>query len=109
MIEDPGGNTQQEWDEEATEKCNCKEAQDERWKKAVLEEFAENMKRLGVSKEIRGFLESGAALVADGVLGYVQVRTDTEAVVKITKKASGIFLRKTMTNTEELLSEGMYR
>lgn len=109
MVPASKGKTQQEWDDAATADCNCKEAQNVRWKQAVLEDFTENMNGLDLSPKIRKFLEAGAELVADNVLGYVQIRTDQEATVKISKKSAGIFLRKTTTNTEELLSDGMYR
>lgn len=109
MIPEARGATQQEWDDQATQDCNCTEAQNVRWKAAVLEQFAEDMKGLDIPPKVRTYLEKGAELIADGVIGYAQVKTDTEAVVKISKKSSGIFLRKTTTNTEELLSEGMYK
>ena len=108
MVE-TDGKTQDEWNDEATKACNCKAAQDARWKAAVLEDFSENIKGLGIGPKTLQFLEKGAELIADNVLGYVQIKTDNEAVIKIQKKSSGIFLRKTTTNTEELLSEGMYR
>lgn len=109
MLPEAKGKTQEEWDDEATADCNCNEAQKVRWKAAVLETFAEDMKGLDISPKVRGFLEKGAELIADGVISYAQVKTDADAVVKISKKSSGIFLRKTTTATEKLLSEGMYK
>ena len=109
MVPEDSGKCQDEWNEVATQKCNCKAAQDARWKAAVLEDFAENMKRLSVGEKERRFLESGAELIADGVLGYVQIKTETDDTIKITKKSGGIFLRKTKTSTEELLSDGVYK
>lgn len=66
------------------------------------------MTRLGVEQRTKKLLEYGAELIADGEIAYVQIKTDKDETVKITKRSSGIFLRKTKTNTEELLSEGMY-
>lgn len=109
ILPETKGTTQQEWDEEATNDCNCKEAQNVRWKTAVLEQFGDDMGQIDISPKIRTFLSSGAELIADGVLEYVQIRTDRDATVKVTKKSGGIFLRKTTTNTEELLSDGVYR
>lgn len=109
MVPEDAGKCQDEWNEAATQKCNCKAAQDARWKEAVLEDFAENMKRLSVGEKERRFLESGAELIADGVLGYVQIKTETDDTIKIAKKSGGIFLRKTKRSTEELLSDGVYK
>lgn len=109
MVRVDRGKTQAEWDDAATNDCMCKDAQNARWKQAVLEDFAEKMKGVGLSPKVRKYLEDGAELIADNVLDYVQIRTDQEETVRISKKSAGIFLRKTVTNTEELLSDGMYR
>ena len=108
MVE-TSGKTEDEWNDEATKACNCKASQDARWKQAVLEDFAENMKGLDIGPKHRKFLEDGAELIADGVLQNVTIKTDVDAVIRITKKSGGIFLRKTTTNTEELLSDGVYK
>ena len=109
MVRADRGKTQAEWDDAATNDCMCKDAQNARWKQAVLEDFAEKMKGIDLSPKVRKYLEDGAELIADNVLGYIQIRTDQEETVRIYKKSAGIFLRKTTTNTEELLSDGMYR
>lgn len=109
MVEMRPKSTQSDWDSEATKACNCKAAQDARWRQSVLEDFAENMKGLSISPKVRQYLRDGAELLADGVLEYVQIRTEMDETIKITKKSGGIFLRKTKTNTEELLSDGVYK
>lgn len=109
MVPAESGKTQEEWDAEATKRCNCDEAARTRWKICVLEQFQEDIKRIDLNQRTRQYLAAGAELIADGILKTVTVKTDLDATVKISMKGTAIALKKTTQNTEELLSEGMYR
>lgn len=109
MVPEESGKTQEEWDEEATERCTCGKAAKIRWKQCVIEQFREDIKRIDIDKGTRELLSAGAELIAEGILKSVTVKTDLDATVRISMKGSAIFMRKTRTDTEELLSEGMYR
>lgn len=109
MVPESSGKTQEEWDAEASKRCGCDEAARVRWKECVVEQFREDIKRIDIDKRTRLYLAKGAELIADGILKTVTVKTDLEATVKISMKGSAIALKKVVQNTEELLSEGMYR
>lgn len=109
MVPEESGKTQEEWDAEATKRCNCDEAARTRWKICVLEQFQEDIKRIDLNQRTRQYLAAGAELITDGILKTVTVKTDLDATVKISMKGTAIALKRTTQNTEELLSEGMYR
>lgn len=109
MVPESSGKTQEEWDAEATKRCNCDEAARVRWKECVIEQFREDIKRIDIDKRTRLYLAKGAELIADGILKTVTVKTDLDASVRVSMKGSAIALKKVTQNTEELLSEGMYR
>ena len=109
MVPESSGKTQEEWDAEATKRCNCNESARQRWKQCVIEQFQEDIKGIELQKRTRGYLVKGAELIADGILKTVTLKTDLDATVKISMKGSAIALKKVTQNTEELLSEGMYK
>lgn len=109
MVPESSGKTQDEWDKEATKRCNCGESSRIRWKQCVLEQFREDIKRIELQSATRQYLAKGAELIADGILKTVTVKTDLDATVKISMKGSAIALKKVTQNTEEILSEGMYK
>ena len=109
MVPASAGSTQEEWDAEATLRCKCGEASKIRWRQCVLEQFKEDIKNFDIGLKTRELLVAGAELIADGALKSMTVKTDLDAVVQISLKGSAIFMRKTVKNTEELLSEGAYR
>lgn len=109
MVPESSGKTQEQWDNEATKRCNCDEAARMRWKQCVIEQFREDIKGIDLQTRTRNYLAKGAELIADGILKTVTVKTDLDASVKISMKGSAIALKKVTQNTEELLSEGMYK
>ena len=109
MVPASAGSTQEDWDAEATLRCKCGEASKIRWRQCVLEQFKEDIKNFDIGFKTRELLVAGAELIADGALKSMTVKTDLDAVVQISLKGSAIFMRKTVKNTEELLSEGAYR
>lgn len=109
MVPESSGKTQEEWDAEATKRCGCAESARVRWKECVIEQFREDIKGIDLQTRTRNYLAKGAELIADGILKTVTLKTDLDATVKISMKGSAIALKKVTQNTEELLSEGMYR
>ena len=109
MVPESSGKTQEQWDNEATKRCNCDEAARMRWKQCVIEQFREDIKGIDLQTRTRNYLAKGAELIADGILKTVTLKTDLDATVKISMKGSAIALKKVTQNTEELLSEGMYK
>ena len=109
MVPESSGKTQEQWDNEATKRCNCDEAARMRWKQCVIEQFREDIKGIDLQTRTRNYLAKGAELIADGILKTVTLKTDLDATVKISMKGSAIVLKKVTQNTEELLSEGMYK
>lgn len=109
MVPESSGKTQEQWDNEATKRCNCDEAARMRWKQCVIEQFREDIKGIDLQARTRNYLAKGAELIADGILKTVTLKTDLDATVKISMKGSAIALKKVTQNTEELLSEGMYK
>lgn len=109
MVPESSGKTQEQWDNEATKRCNCDEAARMRWKQCVIEQFREDIKGIELQTRTRNYLAKGAELIADGILKTVTLKTDLDATVKISMKGSAIALKKVTQNTEELLSEGMYK
>lgn len=109
MVPESSGKTQEQWDNEDTKRCNCDEAARMRWKQCVIEQFREDIKGIDLQTRTRNYLAKGAELIADGILKTVTLKTDLDATVKISMKGSAIALKKVTQNTEELLSEGMYK
>lgn len=109
MVPESSGKTQEQWDNEATKRCNCDEAARMRWKQCAIEQFREDIKGIDLQTRTRDYLAKGAELIADGILKTVTLKTDLDATVKISMKGSAIALKKVTQNTEELLSEGMYK
>ena len=109
MVPESSGKIQEQWDNEATKRCNCDEAARMRWKQCVIEQFREDIKGIDLQTRTRNYLAKGAELIADGILKTVTLKTDLDATVKISMKGSAIALKKVTQNTEELLSEGMYK
>lgn len=109
MVPANSGSTQDEWNTEATLRCKCEGASRVRWRQCVLEQFKEDIKNFDIGLKTRDLLVAGAELIADGALKSMTVKTDLDAIVQISLKGSAIFMRKTVKNTEELLSEGAYR
>ena len=109
MVPESSGKTQEEWDAEASKRCGCDEAARVRWKECVIEQFREDIKGIDIDKRTRLYLAKGAELIADGILKTVTVKTNLDASVRVSMKGSAIALKKVTQNTEELLSEGMYR
>lgn len=109
MVPAGSGTTQEQWDEAATRDCTCGDATKQRWKECVIDQFREDIKRIDLDTRTRNYLTKGAELIADGILKSVVIKTELDATVKISMKGSAIFMRKVTQNTEELLSEGMYR
>lgn len=109
MVPEDSGTTQAEWDEEASMRCNCDEASRIRWKTCVLQQFKEDIKGIAMPEAVRGYIAKGAELMTEGAVKNVTVKTDADETLKISMRGAAIFLKKTKQNTEELLSEGMYR
>lgn len=109
MVPGECGSTQEDWDEEATRRCNCEDAARIRWKTCVLDQFCEDIKGIDMTDIVRAYLVKGAELMTDGAVKNVTVKTDMDETIKISMRGTAIFMKKTKQNTEELLSEGMYR